>query len=169
MTADNSNDDVLTAFAATRERFLSLCFDDARPEIERIGALRTTLAELLARIDLLPFRPSPSDVPYKSAYTRLRGRIGTRYPSLGFYSVVMNPLAVGSAPEYGVGDVIDDLVDIYQELFPGLELFRAGRRREAVGHWRDGFYMHWDDHAVGAIRAIHAHLQGEAWRPREAE
>jgi hypothetical protein len=151
MPAGEPQEPVL-AFVATCERFLSLCIDDPRPEIERLWSLRSTLSALVAGIDRLPVSWDPYDFRESPTY-------------VGYYHDVLNPLDVKANPEAAIGDTIDDLVDIYRELLCGLALVREGRPREAVGHWLNGFYSHWGDHAIGALRAIHAHLQVSGWLP----
>ena len=161
--------DPIDDFAATCERFLALCTDDVRPEIERLWSRRSTLGELIAGMDRLPVCTEPYDYDEGPTYEDIRRRVGPRYPSLGYYHEVMNPLAAGDPPDAAIGDAIDDLVDTYRELACGLRHLRAGRRREAVGHWRNGFYSHWGSHALGAARAIHEHLQKSGWLPSEGD
>ncbi len=60
-----------------------------------------------------------------------------------------------------VGNLADDLSDIFNDVDRGLLAFEAGRREEAVWEW--GFYLahHWGDHATSAIRALHCWLARE--------
>ena len=103
-------------FATACEQFISLCDTDPRSERDRLWALRACLGELLARVGDLP----PSDEPYdpieEPTYNEIRGRIGPRFPSLGYYNGCLNPLAVGDDLAESVGDLIDDLADTYLEL-----------------------------------------------------
>ncbi|MCG3132928.1 MAG: hypothetical protein HMLKMBBP_00014 [Planctomycetes bacterium] len=161
--------DPIDAFADTCERFLALCTDDARPEVERMWSLRSTLGELIAGMDRLPVYTEPYDHDESPTYEEIRRRVGPRYPSLGYYHDVLNLLAVGDPPDTAIGDAIDDLVDTYRELACGLRLLRDGSRREAVGHWRHGFYSHWGSHALGAARAIHEQLQKSGWLASEGD
>lgn len=161
--------DPVTAFASTVERFLALCDDDPRPENERLWSLRGALGELIAGTDRLPASwgtyGGGADEP---SYEHVVARIGPRYPSLGFYHDVLNSLDVTADRDRSIGDAIDDLADIYSELLSGLGHLRAGRRREAVADWLEGFRVHWGRHAVGALRAVHDCLTESAWRPPEA-
>ncbi|MGH3077125.1 MAG: DUF5063 domain-containing protein [Gaiellaceae bacterium] len=53
----------------------------------------------------------------------------------------------------------DDLGDIYWGLQEGFDLLRAGGPEgEAVYTWHWGFWNHWAEHAVNALRIIHARL-----------
>jgi hypothetical protein len=53
----------------------------------------------------------------------------------------------------------DDLGDIYWDLQEGFDLLRAGGSDgEAAYTWHWGFWNHWAEHAVNALRIIHARL-----------
>ena len=96
-----------------------------------------------------------SDAVWKAIY----GRLG----SLPFncYGVVLEPHAVPPG-EAVVGDVADDLADIYRDIKNGLSLWDHGYEVEAVWHWRFHFGFHWGRHAADAIRVLHVWLEQEA-------
>jgi hypothetical protein len=54
-----------------------------------------------------------------------------------------------------MGDVGDDLLDIYKDVKAGLLLFDGGATTEAVWHWAFMHRIHWGHHAVGALYALH--------------
>jgi hypothetical protein len=60
-----------------------------------------------------------------------------------------------------MGDVADDLADIYRDVADALSLYDAGHIVEALWEFRDSFRTHWGRHAVGAINAIHRHVANE--------
>jgi hypothetical protein len=71
------------------------------------------------------------------------------------YWVVFNPQAEEKPL---VGNLADDLADIYRDLKPGLLAFARGRTREraaAVWAWHVSFLQHWGHHAASAIRVLH--------------
>jgi hypothetical protein len=73
---------------------------------------------------------------------------------INYYSTV-DPLEV-PASQLMVGDLADDLRDVYADLIRGVELYQAGRV-DAAGHWwRGTFDMHWGKHAAEGIAALHA-------------
>lgn len=76
-----------------------------------------------------------------------------------YYSEVFNTLVL-PAEEPVTGDLVDDLMDIYRDIAPGLVLYRAGRRPEAANHWRFWFTVHWGEHATSALRAAWSYLAG---------
>ena len=54
-----------------------------------------------------------------------------------------------------LGDLGDDLTDVYSDIRGSLVLFEAGRTTEAVWQWRFDHETHWGQHAVGALFGIH--------------
>jgi hypothetical protein len=54
-----------------------------------------------------------------------------------------------------LGDLCDDLHDIWVDMRRGLEEWRAGRPLEALAEWNLLFACHWGPHAVGALKALH--------------
>jgi Domain of unknown function (DUF5063) len=54
-----------------------------------------------------------------------------------------------------MGDVGDDLLDIYLDVRRGLLLFDGGDVQDALWYWRAFHVIHWGRHAVGAIFALH--------------
>jgi hypothetical protein len=76
---------------------------------------------------------------------------------LHYYSKVFDPLPV-SAQSPVVGDLADDLADIYGEVMAGLRAYEAGDRANAIWEWGFGFIHHGGEHATSAIRALHCWL-----------
>jgi hypothetical protein len=84
-----------------------------------------------------------------------------RFP-LDLYSKVFDPLVV--PPEEPVGATIaDDIADIYRDVVTGQRAYQAGRRAQAVWEWGFNFRIHWGEHALGAIRALHCWLAANAF------
>lgn len=52
------------------------------------------------------------------------------------------------------GSLSDDLLDIYRDLQRGFALWETSKIA-AIWQWRFGFEVHWGDHAVDALRALH--------------
>ena len=57
--------------------------------------------------------------------------------------------------DHEIGDLADDVADIYRDLSAGLALVDAGHALEAQWELRFSFLTHWGRHASGAIRALH--------------
>lgn len=78
--------------------------------------------------------------------------LGEKLGMVRWYWEVFDPYEE-SAP--GIGDLADDMADIYRELKNGLFAFTKGPANEAIWHWQNGFRSHWGDHVVDALRAMH--------------
>jgi hypothetical protein len=72
-----------------------------------------------------------------------------------YYRVVFDPDPT-AAEEPVVGDVGDDLLDTYKDVKAGCALFELGRVQEALWHWSYMHRLHWGQHVVGALSALHA-------------
>ena len=57
--------------------------------------------------------------------------------------------------ESGMGDIGDDMLDIYKDIKAGCLLFERGEWTEAVWQWSFLHRIHWGRHAVGALFALH--------------
>ena len=139
---------------------------EARPE-DSVTEARTAL-RLLVRLygDALPLEPPP-EVDYELNGTSLSQKEWTtffkRFGALPFtyYGVACDP-HLDAPEEPGVGDLADDLADIYRDLNEGLALERAGHHAEAIHNWWFSFRHHWGNHATSAIHALHTWFEKEA-------
>ncbi len=84
-------------------------------------------------------------------------RVFKRFESLPFnhYSTFFSPAKLHEE-EPVVGDLADDLADMYRDIKAGLSLYDRGHRTEAVWAWRYSFQIHWGRHATNALYALHA-------------
>jgi hypothetical protein len=71
-----------------------------------------------------------------------------------YYREVLDP-DPASEESPGMGDIGDDLLDVYQDVRRGLSLWDHGQIAEALWHWEFCFRTHWGRHAAGAILALH--------------
>ena len=78
---------------------------------------------------------------------------GARLP-FNYYGEVFDSTVV-PPEEPVVGDLADDVADIYRDVITGLRLFEDGRFNDASWEWGFTFQSHWGKHATDAIRAIH--------------
>jgi hypothetical protein len=79
--------------------------------------------------------------------------IGKRLP-VGYYGEIFNPLQVPSE-EPVIGDVSDDIGDIYRDLVNGLLAYEQGEIDEAIWRWKFALRNHWGNHATSTIRTLH--------------
>lgn len=83
-----------------------------------------------------------------------------RFP-FQYYCDLVEPTDT-TASEAGLGDLADDIADIYRDVVAGLRLFEAGLGAEALFEWGLGFRTHWGRHATAAIHALHCWLAANA-------
>jgi hypothetical protein len=74
-----------------------------------------------------------------------------------YYGEVFDPTVV-PPEEPVVGDVANDIADVYRDVITGLRLFDEGLFDDALWEWGFSFRTHWGKHATDAIRAIHLWL-----------
>lgn len=72
---------------------------------------------------------------------------------VGYYGGVCDPLEV-PAGDTALGDLADDLADIWRDLKEGLLLFDKGERNAGGFSWQDSFDTHWGQHAADALAVI---------------
>ncbi|RKH50140.1 DUF5063 domain-containing protein [Corallococcus llansteffanensis] len=132
------------ADAPTRERDLRLALD------------RLALASHFGEVEFDPNAPSPDDVP-STPYEELSERLGQRFPGLGYYSMALDSTDLTPATP-GVGDAIDDLVDIARDLEEVLLRWEVSEV-DALWHFRLFFESHWGQH----LRALQLHLHERAF------
>lgn len=65
----------------------------------------------------------------------------------------LDPLDVGSS-ETSLGDLADDLADIWRDVKSGLELFDADEVEAAAFEWHHSFTIHWGSHAANALSIL---------------
>jgi hypothetical protein len=109
-----------------------------------------------------------SDAEWRARYQHL-GRLTGSWA--GHYWETSHPLAPDQAGAgVGVGDLVDDLTDVWRDLEDGLLALRAGSSTSDVEwQWRQDYWSHWGHHAVSAMRVLLLHLTGRGQQPpREA-
>lgn len=148
-------------FATLAERFIAW-LDDRNTPLTPQAALRHVVGLYSAGYDLIEppqeatesiaDDPRIDDATWKSIFRR-----GAELP-FSFYCLVLNQHEMDRDPEFGTGDLSDDLADIYRDLVGPLALYRTGDHASATWYWHWGFHNHWGEHATMAIHALHDHL-----------
>ena len=83
-----------------------------------------------------------------------------RFGALPFnYYSCVDPHVVPT-DETVIGDLADDLADIWRDLRIGLWAYRGGDLKAAEAQWRSSFTIHWGRHAADALLALHR------WEPK---
>jgi hypothetical protein len=126
-------------------------------------ALRHLVALYAAALELpQPWSESVTNTPEPAAAATHRlHAVRTRAAAipLQHYGEIFSPLVPPDEPV--VGDLADDLVDIYRDVSAGLAFHDAGRVDDAIWQWGFNFQIHWGKHASSAIRALHCYLSQE--------
>jgi len=131
----------------------------AREALVRITRLYLTALALPNKFPQAVETGSPGQGSTPRSWQDLYPVLAARLP-FQHYGEVFNPLPV--PPEESiVGDLADDLSDIFGDVDRGLRLFETGRQEEAAWDWRFSLVHHWGEHATSAIRALHCYLATE--------
>lgn len=125
-----------------------------------------TMAELARCVDELalsyhgtPFgEPSESD-DEPSEIRATYAQIAARFADLGYYGTVFGIDVPGEAI---VGDAIDDILDITNDLKEVLWRFEKLGADDSHWHFRLLFHMHWGEHLRGLANYLY-------WRLRDAQ
>ena len=72
-----------------------------------------------------------------------------------YYWEVFHVDAAADAETPVLGDVLDDLLDVYADVREGLDVVDGGHEPLAVWHWRTTLGFHWGRHATSALKALH--------------
>ena len=140
-------------FCAAIDALLS---SNGSERLELIG-LHPVLATLYATAANLPDVGEDEDVsiPFLVYGDRddLLRQLTRRVGRFDDYRAVLDPWG-GQEPHQG--SLADDLADIYAGVKPALlRLGQAGRVEATVWGLRFGFFSHWGEHLVGALRAVY--------------
>lgn len=71
-----------------------------------------------------------------------------------YYATLCDPREICNS-EVTMGDLADDLADIWRDLKRGLGLYEMGRHTAAAWDWRYSFRSHWARHATSALEALY--------------
>ena len=131
--------------------------ESGRGEEEMISAMKHLLKLMELAYDIgLPGDKDITDGDDPKVNAAQYRKIVSRFSNLPFknYSEIFDNTVV-PPEEPVVGDISDDLADVYRDLKEGLMSWDAGNRGDAQFAWALGFRSHWGEHATSAIRAIH--------------
>ncbi|HEY4083917.1 MAG TPA: DUF5063 domain-containing protein [Burkholderiaceae bacterium] len=150
------SDASIASFAEVARGYCSWCEGDSLgpdPESKAAGWLARLYAAALA----LPDREAESDegmpdLPQPQA-DRAKANLA---PFRGWYYREFFDPHPHLTDESCMGDVGDDLLDVYCDLRAGLVAFDVGHINDAAWHWSFQFRIHWGRHAVGGLFALHS-------------
>lgn len=121
----------------------------------------STALQFVSRLYSLAFQ-LPSDFHENEALSIPHEKwqiVFERFDSLPFnyYKTVVDPFEL-EREDICLGDVADDLADIWRDIKPGILLYESGNREAAGYEWRESFNIHWGQHAANAIWIL------QSWR-----
>jgi hypothetical protein len=125
-------------------------------EVDRVRQAAVVIADLYAA-GLRLYRPAQvTSEPSDADVVVPDFGLPSTWPGLGasYYSETLEPLDVIDQ-SVGLGDLNDDILDIYKDVREGMVYFQHGCHQHATWHWWLMFHSHWGDHAVGAMRILH--------------
>ncbi len=73
----------------------------------------------------------------------------------GFYWRPNAPFDISGDGECSLGDLCDDVLDVWSDLRRGLVSWDAGRRDDAAWEWQLRFQVHWGAHVADALGVLH--------------
>ena len=142
-------------FAA--QRFIEIA---TRSEHPTIAQLARSLDELALSYHDTPLgNPDDSDERPEPGSRVDQADIGARFPDLGYYGVA-DPLNVPG--EVLVGDAIDDILDIANDLKEVVWRFDRFGADDANWHFRFLFQIHWGRHLRDLAGYLHSRIAIEA-------
>ncbi|MDM5180781.1 DUF5063 domain-containing protein [Massilia sp. DJPM01] len=155
----------ITTFVESVRAFCQWAEGDLLPGDAQMSIARRHLAHLYAQALDLPQREcdwgDDAAAISHEAWSAMFKRFGAL--PVNYYSECANPLDVPCG-ETMIGDLADDLADIWRDLKHGLPLFDGGAADAAVFHWREHFIIHWGSHAASALNVLQ---YWEQHRPRD--
>ena len=134
--------------------FHDIAFGPAVPELPALVRALDALAMAYHATPEGRMSEEDLDQPERD-YNATRAKIGPRFPDLGFYGVA-DPLEVPTTTSM-LGDAIDDLCDIANELSETLWRWDHLGPDDAHWHFRD-MYMHWGWHMRELQSFLNAYL-----------
>jgi hypothetical protein len=87
--------------------------------------------------------------------------VAQRVP-FSYYWAVLNAMELNESPQFGTGDLIDDIWDIYHDLKRGMLAFDEGTvasQEHAIWQFKFNYDFHWATHCINGLSAIHEYLE----------
>ena len=136
-------------------------------ETEYLSALK--LAQILSELYSLGLQlPGPGTASTSSKEKEAMGEsemkevlAAAQKLPIQYYHVALNPTDP-SEENVGLGDLIDDVLDIYRDVVCANRQYASGNREIALWHWNFDMKTHWGDHATNALNALNNYLVREA-------
>jgi Domain of unknown function (DUF5063) len=149
-----------TDFISTVQEYCAWVESAPAPEIDEAKKAISLLAALYHQALNLSATDTEEDIEAERISDDEWKQVYKRFGALPFnyYVSVFSPSKIDEEKPQTLGDLADDLADIYRDLKAGLNLFNRGYTREAVWEWKLHFNIHWGRHASSALYALHCYI-----------
>ncbi|MGJ8641645.1 MAG: DUF5063 domain-containing protein [Opitutaceae bacterium] len=133
---------------ACLDRLIQFVDSGAKSSEDRDGDLVKLLDALSYAYHFLDFTFDDTDYPEyeREDQVEVRKRIGLMFPEYGYYNVPENLRDEIAESSVIVGDAIDDIHDIYQELKEVQWCWEHTSVEDALWHFENNYRMHWEEH-----------------------
>jgi hypothetical protein len=160
------NQEVIINFVSAAMRYSELIeskVNDKDKWLEEVLAALSSLYSLAHKIPDVEYENERygdqfdvTDDEWKAIFNKL----GVVFGEQRYYRAFFDPTEPMQSRDGSViGDLADDLADIYRDIVPGLRAWNTKDEaftNEAIFSWKDPlFTSHWGVHAVSAMRALH--------------
>ena len=144
------------AFRTAAEQFCAWVEVPAEDAEQELHLAMRHVSELYTLALAMPGADPDPSVPDQSLDKNDHEAVYMRFKRLPFqyYGEVFDTTRV-PPEEPTVGDLADDLLDIYTDVKGGLAYFAKGHPEQAVFHWKFTWGVHWGRHPTSALRAMH--------------
>jgi hypothetical protein len=168
MSAQHDISGAFAEFKSVAARYCSVVdssasLDRATLLVQIYGILPQLIHEAIALPDVAPSDQGDERVvelritqkEWQRLYDSLKEKLG----DWNLYCSIFDPTKDSEAVR---GSLADDIADIYRDIKEGLACDSPGLslQNDIIWEWRLGYYSHWGQHAMEALRTIHS-LLGE--------
>jgi hypothetical protein len=148
---------LIDEFSKLADRYCSWTDSLQKEDTVDLGEVLALLSELFNNALVLPLLDSGETDEEAERLTQDEWKlIHKKYTPIPFqyYNEIFDPHDFSETKPV-VGDLHDDLADIYRYLKQGLILYEKGLAGDAAFEWKSSFSYHWGEHVLSAMRAIY--------------
>lgn len=150
----------VSRFAEHAREFVAWCHTDhdgKASKVFKVEALKQLAVLYCAGLNLpkVEFKPAPEEPRVTDVQRQVVAQNLSPLP-FQYYWDICEEAIPDKDNEPGCGDLFDDFQEIYADISSGLWLYDGGHVEAAGFSWRQMFNVHWGNHAVAAMHALHS-------------
>ncbi len=89
-------------------------------------------------------------------WRRVYDNLTRSLPKHLYHEVLSEPFQIHDDPKLAIGDLADNLADVWRDMKNGLNAIEEGvPEAAALWHWKLNFDCHWGAHATSALDILH--------------